>query len=344
MSSERDKPELADADIEQMLRGLGARPEPSPEASNEARAVVHAEWQAMLAQRRGRRNFLWGMAASALFAVAIGAFGIRYMIARPVQVAAVVNVEGRLQSMHDSQSWQSRGTGEIVTTGDTLQTDSESRAAFDFANHVSVRLDHDTTLRIAATDHVELVAGALYVDAPPEAQGIAAITVQTRAGLVQHIGTQYEVRTRGDAIEVSIREGSVQIRNDAGTSTAVAGEMIRTSIRGETARERISPQDSRWQWAAKAGPSFDIENATLADFLAWVARETGRHVVYASPQAQAEAQEVKLRGSIKGLELDTALNVVLSTTTLRQHETPPDSIGIDLASAIDSARDTRPTL
>lgn len=343
MSSEPDKPEADDADIEKLLRGLGAREEPSAQASDEVRAAVHAEWQAMLAQRRGRRNFVWGIAASALLAVVIGAFGVQYMTARPVQVATVVKVDGRLQTTQDSRNWRARRTGEVVATGDRLQTDGESRAAFAFDNGISVRLDHDTTLRIAAADRIELISGALYVDSPPGMRRVAALIVQTRAGQVQHIGTQYQVRTRGDDIEIGIREGRVQISNNAGTSTAEAGEKISVSAHGETTRERISPQDPQWQWTSKAAPRFDIDNATLATFLTWLARESGRHVVYASPQAEAEARAVKLRGSIEGLDLDAALAIVLSTTTLRQYETKSDSIGITLATAIDSTRAARPT-
>lgn len=65
MSTERDKREPDDADIENSLRGLSADHEPTAEASDAVRAVVHAEWQAMLAQRR-TRNFAWVTAASAL--------------------------------------------------------------------------------------------------------------------------------------------------------------------------------------------------------------------------------------------------------------------------------------
>lgn len=273
------------------------------------------------------------MAASALLAVAIGAFGVRYMTARPVQAATVVNVEGHLQTTQNRHDWRARSTGEIVATGDTLQTDGQSRAALAFADGLSVRIDHDTTLKIAATDRIELVSGALYVDAPPGTQRIAALTVQTRAGLVQHIGTQYQVRTHGDDIEVGIREGRVQISNKTGTSTAEAGERISVTARGETTREQISSQDPQWQWATKTGPRFDINNATLAAFLTWLARESGRHVVYASAQAEAAARAVTLRGSIEGLDLDAALTIVLSTTTLRRYETKPDSIGITLATA-----------
>lgn len=67
-------------------------------------------------------------------------------------------------------------------------------------------------------------------------------------------------------------------------------------------------------------------------FADWVARETGRKVVYQSPAAQSAAGELRLRGSIAGLDPDTALNAVLSTTQLRRYQTQDESIGIALAS------------
>ena len=92
----------------------------------------------------------------------------------------------------------------------------------------------------------------------------------------------------------------------------------------------------------QAAPEFDIDNQSLASFLQWIARETGRHVVYSTPQAEAAAQAVKLRGSIAGLDADVALATVLATTQLRRYQTNSSEIGIELT-PIDSSVPTRQT-
>jgi hypothetical protein len=58
---------------------------------------------------------------------------------------------------------------------------------------------------------------------------------------------------------------------------------------------------------------------------------TGRKVVYSSSAAQSAASELKLRGSIAGLDPDTALGAVLSTTQLHRYQTKDELIGIALA-------------
>jgi ferric-dicitrate binding protein FerR (iron transport regulator) len=148
---------------------------------------------------------------------------------------------------------------------------------------------------------------------------------------VRHVGTQYQVRTHADEMEVSVREGRVMIANAAGTSSGVAGERIRVTPRGEIVRSTVPAHDPSWRWAAHTAPLFDINEHTFAAFADWVGRETGRKVVYQSGDAQRAANELTLRGSIAGLDPETALGAVLSTTQLRRYETKDESIGIALA-------------
>jgi ferric-dicitrate binding protein FerR (iron transport regulator) len=335
MSIKRNEPHPDDAGIEELLREVGSRDEPAAEVGREIETAVHAAWQGMLAQRRlQRRRMSWASAAGVAAIAAAVVFGVRFMRPDPVQIATVERIEGRVLSAADGNGWTTLGAGQPVNIGETLRTDARSRAAFAFAGGVSVRLDRDTTLRLAATDRIVLDSGAVYVDSPPDASAAAATIVETHAGSVRHIGTQYQVRTHADHIVIGIREGRVLIRNDAGTNTGDAGERLQVTTRGELTRTPMSAQDPQWQWAAEAAPRFDIDEQTLAGFLAWFARETGRRVVYASPQAESAAQAVKLRGSIDGLDLETALTTVLSTTQLRLYEADPESIGITLAASI----------
>ena len=118
--------------------------------------------------------------------------------------------------------------------------------------------------------------------------------------------------------------------------------MLHLTNDGELTRSTLDATDPHWHWTLQAGPQFDIDNQSLAAFLQWIARETGRHVVYATPEAEAAAQSVKLQGSIAGLDADVALTTVLATTQLRRYQTDSSEIGIELA-PIDSRAPTRRT-
>jgi hypothetical protein len=52
-------------------------------------------------------------------------------------------------------------------------------------------------------------------------------------------------------------------------------------------------------------------------FLAWAGRETGRTVVYGSPDVEQQARAVILSGTLEGLTPDEAVAAVLSTTSLQ---------------------------
>jgi len=321
-----------EAGIEELLRQVGARDEPAADMMQEVEAAVHAEWRSMLQERQRKRRFVtFGIAATAVLAVGVAVLGVRYLApTAPIQVAQITRINGHLLVRPESHTAREIAVSQHVFSGETIQTDDRSRAALKFGDAVSVRLDHDTIVKIASADELVLTAGALYVDS--QAQNPQELMIRTDAGSVRHVGTQYQVRTHAEEMEVSVREGRVMIANAAGTSSGVAGERIRVTPRGEIVRSKVPAHDPSWRWAAHTAPLFDINERTFAAFAEWVGRETGRKVVYASNEAQSAASEVTLRGSIAGLDPDTALSAVLSTTQLRRYETKDELIGITLAS------------
>lgn len=58
----------------------------------------------------------------------------------------------------------------------------------------------------------------------------------------------------------------------------------------------------------------------VREFLTWVGRETGREVVFATPESAAEADRAVLSGSVAGLRPAQALSAVLPTTNLESIE------------------------
>lgn len=333
MTTASPDPESNDSSLEELLREVGARDEPSADTMRDVRAAVQAEWQAMVEERRRqRRSIAWRIAASLVLAVFIATFARRFVEPVPVQVASVVNIDGRMTYIADAADTRAGTVGQAVLVGETIQTDDSSRAALSFPSGLSLRIDHATRFTVAAADRIELTAGALYIDAPSANASNDALTISTPAGSVRHVGTQYEVRAHANSIQVSVREGRVLVTGANGSNnTGEAGQMLRLSTTGEVTRSTLAATHPQWQWTMAAGPGFDIDNQTLSSFLQWIARETGRRVVYSSPKAEAAAAEVKLRGSIAGLDADAALAAVLSTTQLRRYRTPDEEIGIELA-------------
>jgi ferric-dicitrate binding protein FerR (iron transport regulator) len=328
-----------DAEIATLLRGAGTRIDPPADMARAVQAAVHAEWQQVVATRQRRRMFVWAAAAS-IGAVAIGSIvAVRFLNETGQPIATLQRTDGDV-FIRSQDTWVRVAAGQRVAVGEGVR--SEGRAALEFDNGLAVRLDRGTAFELETSERLALRTGAVYVDANPK-RAHGAFIVSTHAGDVRHLGTQYVVRMHVDGIEVSVREGRVSIDNDAGSTAASAGERVEVSLRGEVRRGSIAPTAEQWRWASEVAPSFVIENASLAAFLDWIARETGRALVYESPQAQAAAATVTLHGSIAELAPDVALTAVLATTPLRRDETKAETIAIGFARPIDSQNGARPT-
>ncbi|AMN48037.1 hypothetical protein ACG33_13205 [Steroidobacter denitrificans] len=338
--SNRDDLNSDDAEIAAILRETGMRAEPPEGMVREVQAAVHAEWQAVVKTRQRRRTFMWAAAAS-VCAVILGAtisFKVTEERGRPV--ATIQRVEGGMFRASNGEGWLRIGEGQRIGIGDIVRSDG--RAALQFDNGLSVRIDRNTSFSIAARDRFALNAGAVYVDAKP-GEPAKDFIVATHAGIIRHLGTQYQVRMRVDGIEVSVREGRVIVEGEIASVVATAGERLDISTQGSVQRELIPPSDEAWRWASEVAPPFSLDSVSLAAFLEWAARETGRSLVYESPRVQATATSVILRGSVDGLAPEIALSAVLATTPLRRVETKADVIEVGFASPIDSAADTRLT-
>lgn len=321
-----------DDGLEALLREVGRRDEPSADAMEEVRRAVHGEWRATVTQRkRQRRVFAFAAAASVAFVVVVASWTLRFAAPDPDFAVTIARIDGDAQFQAAPASpGRTIGVGDTVAVGSVLTTDHETRVALAYGPGTSLRIDRDSSIERVSPDRFRLSTGAVYIDALPQAND-RELVIETQAGDVRHLGTQYQVRQSGKVMEVSIREGRVQIAGSHGDALASAGERVRITAAGELERGAISAQDPAWDWAEATSPVFAIDNRTLAEFLEWVARETGRQVVYASAEAQRAAETLKLRGSIEGLDPDTALSAVLSTTDLTRYESGDGLIGVRLA-------------
>lgn len=331
-----------DAGIEHLLREVGARDKPSQEISDEIRHAVHAEWRAVVGARLRRRRFIaYGLAASILGIAATTAITWRIATVE-THSATIARIDGSPEVVAVDGQRRSTTVGQRIAIGEVLRTNGASRIALDFGNGVTARIDNDSEIAFPSNQHVALRSGAVYVDATPGSGHDRELTVDTNFGAVRHVGTQYQVRILSDGLEVGVREGRVEVTGPRGANAGAAGEKLHVSANGNVIRSALTTHDSSWQWTTAIAPTFNIEDRSLNDFLTWAARETGRKLTFHSPQAQ-QAAAVKLRGSIEGLDVETAMTAVLSTTQLQRVKTDDESITIALKSAIESNNIERPT-
>ena len=211
--------------------------------------------------------------------------------------------------------WRTAGTGSSVSSASTLRTGRSGLVAIAMANGVQVRLDSGTQLAINERGSARLVGGAVYVDAGSARDQGQPFVVDTPVGSVTHLGTQYVARLDGRTLDVAVREGRVELRDGGQAFVADAGE--RLTVRGtEVARGTISPTAPQWDWIGDVTPPYSIEGRTVAEFLAWAGRETGRSVVFATPADATLAERVTLSGTVEGLPPRQAVDAVLATTSL----------------------------
>lgn len=319
-----------DLDIARLLQQTGSRDTPALQLQAEVETAVHAAWLDVVQKRKQHRNRIAGFSLAASVAIVMCTALLVMKATQPtaITVATIEHIDGRLIASSSDGPTPSIAAGEGVMSGESLRTDHSSRAALRWPSGLSVRLDHDTAIRIASGTRIVLISGSIYIDAAPD--HAEPLAIESSFGAVRHLGTQYMVSVHPNSLDVSVREGRVSIDHGATALVGIAGERIKLTGSGAVERTALTASDSSWSWTTAAAPAFQIDNQSLAAFLEWMARESGRRLVFESPQAKSAATRVILRGSIDGLDLDTALSVVLSTTKLHRYETKDDSIGIAL--------------
>ena len=118
----------------------------------------------------------------------------------------------------------------------------------------SLRLGCELAARARVAGAVRLTAGSLYFDSVAARGGryvAPALAVQTPAGEVVHIGTQFMVTVAGDEVVLSVREGQVKVTGDGFELVVDANEEL--DLRADGTREvtAIDGYGERWAWAAE---------------------------------------------------------------------------------------------
>lgn len=323
-----------EARLERLLQAAGPRLAPPPDVAAEVRAAVAAEWQAAVRSRQAQRErhtrTRWFAAAASVAAVAVGAALLAPRLLAPTDLATVARLEGPVEVRHAGATWQALGAAGVLREGDELRTSATGRVALRRPDGLELRLDTQSSIALADADVARLERGRIYVDAGRPGSGADAFVVDTPLGQVRHLGTQYSVALQPGAIEVRVREGSVAIEGPPEPVVARAGESVNVA-RARVTRGAIDSHGDAWAWSESVAPGFAIEGRSLDEFLAWAARETGRQLVYASPEAARAAESTQLKGSVEGLMPEAAVAAVLATTPSLQHRFAGSQLRIEPA-------------
>lgn len=208
---------------------------------------------------------------------------------------------------------------QTLRVGDALTTGAEGRVALELMSGQHLRIDSRSEISVAGVDLVELRAGRVYFDSEVgdlQAQlgdsEPSSFRLDTRFGLVEHVGTQYEAGLVGAGLRVRVREGAVVIRDDARRLTASAGDEVEITASGAPRRTTIAADDPAWQWVEDLATIAPAAEYRLNDVLQWVSRETG-HALEFGAGSEARARSVVLYG-LAGLSPRETLDVLRSTT------------------------------
>ncbi|MEZ5514529.1 MAG: FecR family protein [Steroidobacteraceae bacterium] len=304
------------ADEQALRRGLHAEPL-SPAAMQRIRAATEAEWRAATRVQRKRSPWLPMAAAATLAMAAIGAGWWVVSDGARVDGAVFGQLERTTGAVNESLSFgrvRPIAAGSPLRAGQRLQV--VGNALVNLPGGGTLRLASATSLQILGAETARLERGVVYVDIPPQSSANADFAIATDAGEFAHLGTQFEVAVQGERTQLRVREGEVAWRRGELETRAVAGTSLLIEGDGRSTRQSIATTGRDWAWAEALAPDFDIENRPLAEFLQWVARETGRRLVIADAATEKRIAATILHGSIQGLTSLEALSTVMQTTAL----------------------------
>jgi ferric-dicitrate binding protein FerR (iron transport regulator) len=270
---------------------------------------VHKTWR----RDTSRSTFIRWLAPAGVVAMAIIAMLVVSTPKPPAaQFAATVSrVVGSGQVSSDYPE------GTVVHVGETIETGAAEGVSLLLARSESLRVDENTQLRVDSADQYTLLAGRIYADTGKFVYRDGGLKIGTAFGMVTDVGTQFAVASSEQTLDVAVREGRVDVRNDSDSYAARMGERL-TLVKGEDAAiTEIDTHSAYWGWIAELTPAFDMTNKSLLDFLNWAARETGRELRFESDESRMFAMRTDVHGSIDGLTPDEALEAILATTTVR---------------------------
>lgn len=324
MSDHRQRtPEAPDAALEKLLKDeLPTTPLTSEALERVRRAVAEAgsaTYRPLAVDGDRRSPLRWGRWVGVAAAASLVAVAVTFFTAEQVGQREMIGSLARASTgsfeRAEGPFWRHPlALGEPLRVGDKLK--ARGAALIVLAEGGTLRIGADTTLRVEATAQLALESGRIYVDKPSGAATPNSLRVATRQGLVEHLGTEFEVVGDDRIVRIRVREGQVRFSGATGVLVVPAGMELRASVGGQVTQRPVPTFGREWQWTAELAPEFSVEGRSLDDYLQWISRELGRAVVFADAEARDSARSTILHGSVRSPATLDALAEVLSSTSL----------------------------
>ena len=305
--------------VEQLLELAGPRRVPADDRLDRARAAARGAWQDEV--RRARRGRRLRVAALSLPAALL-----------------VLTVVWRDQGSPASDVVVATHNGTPVLLGSVLQTDAATRTALRLISGVEVRLDVNSEVTFEGASAIALTRGGAFVDTGQATGPDRSVEIRTALGTARDIGTRFEVRlidlpaAAGRRMRVRVRDGIVRVTTSQGAEDIERGIELVAAEGGGMTRAEGPITGPGWDWVTLAAPPFDLDGKTLAEFLAWAAREGGWAIRFSSDALAASASTVVISGTVDGLTPEQALRAVLATCGLT-HRVAGDVVTIEAGGA-----------
>ena len=304
--------------VGELIRRAGRREHPSADEYERVLAAATDALRAKVGQRR-RRVMFRSLAAAIVVGMAVTI--IVANLPRPYRqsLAQVDRIAGPAEVRQDNEAWaELTGEQPVLTAGSRIRTGPGSRLGVRMTNGVSLRLAESTDVEFTGPRRVRLLSGKIYADAgespPKDASAVPRIMVETSQELAWDVGTQFEVRYVNENYRLRVREGLVNLQQEARMLRGMAGEQLTIDTARRVYAAHIARDDAQWQWTESVAPDPVIDARPVSVLLNWVARQTGRSIVYARPELMLEADTTMLYGRVYDLEPLEALDAMLATT------------------------------
>ena len=303
-------PDINNDRVEELLQNAGKRA-PIPEESRRRMESVFRTELANSQRRHTRNRWAGGLAAAAsvLMAVVLVNQG-NEPIVRDV-VASVSRDTGTVGWSYAS-STGSLKAGNSIQQGDRVTTQSGIVSLQPLGSGLDIRLAENSQLNWVATNRIELEYGEVYVDADEDSEHFP-ITILADGLVIEHIGTQYQVRRDDDQVDVAVREGEIRITynnlNISSKGSHNQGELTQFLNGSLIASTSIQPYGNRWSWASQLSPDIETDRMPVTEFLAWISDQTGYSVIY-----QDDPADSQISGSIDTMDAMEALDDLMMFT------------------------------
>ena len=327
---------MNDEDVQRLVGSVGPRDTPPAEVRERVRHAVRNAWEDLAPVRRGgaATNVFVLAACIAVAAVCASLVWLPGSAAPAVVVGEVAYATGG-HVVANSQL-----AAPLLATGATVETPQQGRVLVRLTDGALIRLDGGTKLTLHAAAVVGLSHGRLFVDSA--GSGIAVVTPSRVR--VQSVGTQFEVGVEDERVVVAVRQGRLEVHAGGRSIRSEAldgiGEALVLAGGDVVLTERVSATGARWDWIHASVPAFELNGATVFEFLAWATAETGFALEFANERVARHAKAVRLHGPpVRADRIDReGIQATLATVpSLRVVQSKSHALVIDWQSSVTSA-------